>query len=76
MIGTAENLCFLLEATNALSVTRKYTLGKTFSATFRPSRVSRARYTSPIPPAPAAPTAERISLGPSFVPEATAKEVA
>jgi hypothetical protein len=34
-------------------------------ATSRPRRVSRARYTSPIPPAP---TSARISYGPSLVP--------
>jgi len=28
--------------------------GKIFTATSRPKRVSRARYTSPIPPAPSA----------------------
>jgi len=36
-------------------------------ATSRPSRVSRARYTSPMPPAPAG---ERISYGPSLLPVA------
>jgi hypothetical protein len=35
------------------------------TATSRPSRESRARYTSPIPPAP---REERISYGSSFVP--------
>ena len=35
-------------------------------ATVRSNRVSRARYTSPIPPAPSGPT---ISYGPSFDPE-------
>lgn len=30
--------------------------GRTFSATSRPSAVSRARYTSPVPPAPIGPT--------------------
>ena len=38
-------------------------------ATSRSSRVSRARYTSPIPPAP---RAERISNGPRRVPEVRA----
>src|SRR5262245_26259611 len=37
----------------------------TFSATWRSSRVSRARYTWPIPPAPIAPTT---SYGPSRAP--------
>ena len=36
--------------------------GRTLTATSRPSRVSRARYTSPIPPAP---TRSRISYGPN-----------
>src|SRR5208337_3063393 len=40
--------------------------GRTLMATFRPSRVSRARYTSPMPPAP---NGDWISYGPSFVPE-------
>jgi len=39
--------------------------GSSFSATSRPSLASRARYTSPIPPAPSGAT---ISYGPSFVP--------
>src|SRR5947207_15519537 len=39
--------------------------GMPFSATSRPSFVSRARYTSPMPPAP---MAERISYGPRRVP--------
>src|SRR5215472_3243223 len=40
--------------------------GRILTATLRSSRVSRARYTSPIPPAPSGAT---ISYGPSFVPE-------
>src|SRR5262249_29455002 len=39
--------------------------GRTLTATVRSSRVSRALYTSPIPPAP---IAERISYGPSLDP--------
>ncbi len=39
--------------------------GSTFSATLRPSRVSSARYTSPIPPAP---SLSMIWNGPSAVP--------
>src|SRR6202034_2169000 len=39
--------------------------GRTLIATSRSSRVSRARYTSPIPPAP---SKDWISYGPSFVP--------
>src|SRR5262245_10769307 len=42
------------------------TCGRIFSATSRLSRVSRPRYTSPIPPAP---SGARISYGPSFVPD-------
>src|SRR5579864_692199 len=38
---------------------------ETLIATSRPSRVSRARYTSPMPPAP---MSARISYGPSLVP--------
>ena len=41
--------------------------GSTLIATSRPSFVSRARYTSPMPPAPSGPT---ISKEPSFVPTA------
>jgi hypothetical protein len=44
--------------------------GRTLMATSRPSRVSRARYTSPIPPAP---TGETISYGPSRAPAASVK---
>src|SRR5436309_84169 len=39
--------------------------GKILIATVRPRRVSRARYTSPIPPAP---SGETISYGPSLAP--------
>src|SRR5690348_4743892 len=42
--------------------------GRTLIATVRSRRVSRARYTSPMPPAPSAPV---ISYGPSFVPGET-----
>src|SRR5579862_3820981 len=42
--------------------------GSTLIATSRPSRVSRARYTSPMPPAP---TGDVISYGPSLVPVAS-----
>src|ERR1700726_1205872 len=38
---------------------------ETLMATSRPTRGSRARYTSPMPPAPSRP---RTSYGPSFVP--------
>src|SRR6202011_3804775 len=39
--------------------------GRILRATLRPSRVSRARYTSPMPPAP---SGAMISYGPSLVP--------
>src|SRR6185436_13993197 len=41
--------------------------GSTLIATSRPRRASRARYTSPIPPAP---SVERISYGPRRTPAA------
>src|SRR5258706_5449815 len=44
--------------------------GRILMATSRSSRVSRARYTSPMPPAP---SAESISYGPMRVPGARAK---
>src|ERR1700689_5421812 len=47
------------------SGSRAKAAGKTLIATSRLSRASRARYTSPMPPAP---TADTISYGPSFVP--------
>ena len=43
--------------------------GRTLMATSRPSLVSRARYTSPMPPAP---SGARISYGPSLVREVSA----
>src|ERR1700733_7592456 len=51
------------------SGSRAKAAGKTLIATSRLSRASRARYTSPMPPAP---TADTISYGPSFVPGARA----
>src|SRR5664280_603994 len=50
-----------------LSLSSKKSSGRTLSATARSRRASFARYTSPIPPAP---RGERISYGPSRVPEA------
>src|ERR1700761_8883910 len=44
--------------------------GRILMATSRPSRASRALYTSPMPPAP---TSDTISYGPSFVPAGRAK---
>src|SRR5438093_10713703 len=46
--------------------------GKILIATVRPRRVSRARYTSPIPPAP---SGETISYGPSLAPRVRATGV-
>src|SRR3954468_20038198 len=46
---------------------------RTLIATVRSSRVSRARYTSPIPPAPSGAT---ISYGPSFVPDVSGIDAA
>src|SRR6266478_7716766 len=46
--------------------------GKILIATLRPRRVSRARYTSPIPPAP---SGETISYGPSLAPRVSATVV-
>jgi hypothetical protein len=43
--------------------------GSTLTAIMRSRRVSRARYTSPMPPAP---SVARISYGPSLVPEVSA----
>src|SRR3989304_6668485 len=47
--------------------------GKTFRATSRFSRESRARYTSPIPPAPISATT---SYGPIFVPRVSIRSFA
>src|ERR1700722_3779768 len=49
------------------SASRESAAGKTLMATSRRRRESRARYTSPLPPAP---KRETISYGPSLVPEA------
>ena len=51
VIERGERLRFTLEAGEALRVVDER-LRQDFSATSRPSRVSRARYTSPMPPAP------------------------
>src|SRR5215510_11211521 len=48
------------------SGSRSNACGRIFRATSRLSRVSRPRYTSPVPPAPGG---ARISYGPSFVPD-------
>src|ERR1700691_2876281 len=54
------------------SASRAIPLGRTLIATSRPSRVSRARYTSPMPPAP---SGVRISYGPILVPAVSAIRV-
>src|SRR6266481_2748932 len=51
------------------SVFAEHVGGRILIATLRPSCISRARYTSPMPPAPSGST---ISYGPSFVPEVRA----
>ena len=68
MIQRREDFGFALEARDAVGVSAK-TSRRTLMATSRPSRVSRARYTSPIPPAPS----PRISYAPSRVPAAMGK---
>ena len=55
---------FALEARASIGILRDVG-GSTLMATSRPSRASRARYTSPIPPAPSGAT---ISYGPRRVP--------
>src|ERR1700757_4205162 len=47
------------------SLSRETAVGRTLTATLRSNLVSRARYTSPIPPDP---SNDWISYGPSFVP--------
>jgi hypothetical protein len=51
MIECSGSLCFLLEAIQSITVLRSEA-GRTLIATLRPSFVSRARKTSPVPPAP------------------------
>jgi len=72
MIQTGDGLGFLLEALFADRITRKLfrqdfegndALQPRISSTMRSSRVSLARYTSPMPPAP---RGEITSYGPSF----------
>lgn len=50
MVERRNRARFLLKTVRSLS--RAKDSGRIFSATSRPRRVSRARYTSPIPPAP------------------------
>ena len=70
MVERGERLRFALEPRQPLGIVRKRRRAATFSATSRLSFVSRARYTSPMPPAP---RAERISYGPRRVPTGRAK---
>src|SRR6267142_1042424 len=51
------------------SLSEENAAGRILIATLRSKRASRARYTSPIPPAP---SSSIISYGPSFVPEGRA----
>ena len=66
MIERRGGLRLLHEAAAAVLV-RDAVGGSTLMATSRSSRGSRARYTSPMPPAP---ISESTSYGPSFEPEA------
>src|SRR5215472_471379 len=59
VLASRSNLCFRTGSLESCS-------GRILTATVLSSRVSFARYTSPIPPAP---SGETISYGPSFVPE-------
>ena len=52
MIQRAGGARFPLESNGAAEARPRPSSGRIFSATSRPSRASRARYTSPIPPAP------------------------
>jgi hypothetical protein len=50
-IERGDGAGFLLEAAQAVASCEKDS-GSSFNATSRPRRASRARYTSPLPPAP------------------------
>ncbi len=65
MVERGDRPRLALEALRAACGSAASSGGSTLIATVRSSRVSRARYTSPIPPAPSAPT---ISYGPRRVP--------
>ena len=71
MVQRGEDLRFALEPREAIGIGGE-DVGRTFSATSRFSFVSRARYTSPMPPAP---SGERISYGPRRVPAVRAKQL-
>ena len=62
MVQRGQHLRFALEARQRDPDRARTTSGSTLIATSRPSFVSRARYTSPMPPAP---SADRTSYGPS-----------
>ena len=66
MIERRERLGFALKARHRSGSCANVS-GRILIATSRSSRVSRARYTSPMPPAP---SADRISYGPSCAPAA------
>ena len=66
MIQRRQHFRFALEPRHALRVSGKR-LGKDFQRHLAPERRSRARYTSPIPPAPRSP---QISYCPSLLPAA------
>src|SRR5262245_22214308 len=55
VVQRCKDLRFALESTYAISISGKHS-GRILMATLRPSLVSLARYTSPIPPAPIRPT--------------------
>src|SRR5579863_5309224 len=70
MLGCASAATAMASLRNLASASGSFARcsGRTLIATSRFKRESRARYTSPMPPAP---IAARISYGPSFVPAAT-----
>ncbi len=65
MVQCGDGLGFALEARTELRVGQRVSVDRTLIATVRSRRVSRALYTSPIPPAP---SGERISYGPRRAP--------
>ena len=61
VIQRGEQLRFALESRQAIGVAREG-LGQTLIATSRPSVVSRARYTSPMPPDPRRPVISNVPI--------------
>jgi hypothetical protein len=55
MVERGEHVRFALEPRRSVPIGAEAS-GRTLSATSRPSVVSRARYTSPMPPAPSGAT--------------------